>query len=73
MKSRGKDDMPWVKFINVGRDRRNWTSQMLNVDEQSLIEELRRKDAVQSVSVEIYAGKIIVGGFRVIGRVEIVL
>lgn len=63
--------MPTVKFIEVGRGKISWTVELKNVDEGSLIRELIKKKILMSRSIHIEAGKIIVGGFREVGRVVV--
>jgi hypothetical protein len=66
--------MPIVKFINVGRNSVTWEAELKNVDEDTLVREIKRKKALMSQDISVEASDIIVGVYAtVVGRVEILL
>ena len=64
--------MPRVRFIDVGRLKMTWEADLPNVDEKSLVREIQRQGALLSAGIEVVNSQIIVGGFRVVGRTELV-
>ncbi len=62
--------MPQVEFSNVGRSKLTWVADMVNVDEASLIKEIRSKKVILSRDIVISGGKIFVG-LRTVGYVAI--
>lgn len=62
-----------VEFTNVGRGKKSWTQELDDVDHDSLLSSVLKHGALMSRDIEFAEdpdsnlGKVIVGGFRVVG------
>lgn len=62
-----------VKFTDVGRDKKTWEQEFDKLTYASLIRSVRARSALLSSNVEfdLESQQIIVGGFRVVGKIEL--
>lgn len=62
-----------VKFTDVGRDKRSWEQEFDELTYESLVSSVRARSALLSSNVEfdLESQQIIVGGFRVVGKIEL--
>lgn len=64
-------------FYDVGRDKREWISEIETLDYETLYREVRRSGALLSNEIEFYQEKenekniVIEAGFRIVGRIQI--
>jgi hypothetical protein len=66
-----------VKFSNVGRNKKTWTANIPceggTLDANAMIGSIRRSRALLSSSIDVdESGNVTVGGFRVVGRWDVV-
>ena len=65
-----------VKFENVGRSLACWQAVLRGWDEAAIIREVKRAGVLLSRGVDValdgFEGVLLVGGFRIVGRVSVV-
>lgn len=59
-----------VKFIEVGRNKLTWTESTKEASRNWMLSQVRSK--LMSREIEFIEGDIVVGGFRTVGKYEIV-
>lgn len=65
--------MPRVKFINVGREKKNWEAECEgDLTYQWLFGQVKKQRALVSNDIDFYKDGRITAGFRTVGRFEIV-